>query len=196
MADITNSQEHQESPSSKKDIQDLKEDLQTFFKTSMAELLTPVQAKLDELTEGLGAAGRAAASALDTAESLQTEVMTLKRSEALLQTKISTLENRWRQFNLKFRGIEEGTEQDLSLESLEKRRLLKPFSSKLLEAKIRFRWSMTSNITVYKDGVLFQASDLKMGLLLLKNLNVVMTQEETEALQGHPAFEEVQPSGE
>ncbi|KAL8207666.1 UNVERIFIED_CONTAM: hypothetical protein K2H54_060464 [Gekko kuhli] len=151
MADITNSQEHQESPSSKKDIQDLKEDLQTFFKTSMAELLTPVQAKLDELTEGLGAAGRAAASALDTAESLQTEVMTLKRSEALLQTKISTLENRWRQFNLKFRGIEEGTEQ---------------------------------------------ASDLKMGLLLLKNLNVVMTQEETEALQGHPAFEEVQPLGE
>ncbi|KAL8190546.1 UNVERIFIED_CONTAM: hypothetical protein K2H54_055570 [Gekko kuhli] len=62
-----------ESPLSKKDILHLKEDLQNFFKASMAELLQPVQAKLDDLTEGLGAAGCAVELALEAAEDLQVE---------------------------------------------------------------------------------------------------------------------------
>ncbi|KAL8203372.1 UNVERIFIED_CONTAM: hypothetical protein K2H54_050258 [Gekko kuhli] len=194
MADSSGSPEPQESPISKKDILDLKEDLQNFFKASMAELLHPVQAKLDKLTEGLGAAGWAAESALEAVEALQIDVKTLKHSETLMQAKITNLENRWRQFNVKLRGMEEGAEQEL----LEKRKLLKPFSLKLLEAKIRSRWSTTSDITVYKDGILFQASYLKTELVLLKKLNVNLTQEEREAIEAHPAFEKKkkQDSGE
>ncbi|KAL8178715.1 UNVERIFIED_CONTAM: hypothetical protein K2H54_055698 [Gekko kuhli] len=111
MADTTDPPDHQDSPSSKRDIQELKDDLQTFFRTSMSELLHPVNAKLEELTEGLGAAGRAAESALEMVEKVQNEVAALKRSEAILQTKIGNLENRWRQMNLKLRGMSEGAEQ-------------------------------------------------------------------------------------
>ncbi|KAL8221125.1 UNVERIFIED_CONTAM: hypothetical protein K2H54_059709 [Gekko kuhli] len=176
--------DHQDSPSSKRDIQELKDDLQSFFKSSMAELLHPVHAKLEELTDGLGAAGRTAESALEMAEKVQTDVAALKRSGAIMQSKISNLENRWHQLNLKFRGITEGAEQDLAPEAIEKRKLLKPFADKLLEAKIRFRWSATSSITVYRDGSLLQASNLQTGLVLLQKLNVSLTSEETEALQG------------
>ncbi|KAL8182852.1 UNVERIFIED_CONTAM: hypothetical protein K2H54_003829 [Gekko kuhli] len=216
MADATEASGHQDSPSSKRDIQLLKDDLQAFFKSSMTELLQPVHNKLEELTEGLGAAGRAAESALEMAEKVQTEVTTLKRAEAIMQTKISNLENRWRQLNLKFRGISEGAEQgtkdlptfisrwldkelksnedtkshvkilvllDLAPEAIEKRKLLKPFADKLLEAKIRFRWSATSSITVYREGSLLQASTIQTGLLLLQKLKVPLTTEETEALQ-------------
>ncbi|KAL8164625.1 UNVERIFIED_CONTAM: hypothetical protein K2H54_054365 [Gekko kuhli] len=187
------SPDQQESPCSKKDLQELKEDLQTFFKASMTELLNPVQAKLDELTEGLRAAGHAVESALEMAEKVQNKVAALKRSETIMQTKTIHLENRWRLLNLKFRGIAEGAEQ--APEALEKRKLLKPFSEKLLEAKVRFRWSATSNITVYKDGSLIQASNLKTGLLLLQKLNIPLTAEE-EALQADSTTENSQASGE
>ncbi|KAL8189774.1 UNVERIFIED_CONTAM: hypothetical protein K2H54_005488 [Gekko kuhli] len=175
--------DHQDSPSSKRDIQELKDDLQSFFKTSMAEHLNPVHAKLEELTDGLGAAGRAVEAALEMAEKVQNDVAALKRSEAIMQSKISNLENRWRQLNLKFRGITEGAEQDLAPEAIEKRKLLKPFADKLLEAKIRFWWSATSSITVYRDGSLLQASTIQTGMVLLQKLNVPLTSEETEALQ-------------
>ncbi|KAL8202289.1 UNVERIFIED_CONTAM: hypothetical protein K2H54_009015 [Gekko kuhli] len=160
MADATEISDHQDSPSSKRDIQELKDDLQSFFKSSMAELLHPVHAKLEELTDDLGAAGCETESALEMAGKVQTDVAALKRSEAIMQTKISNLENRWRQLNLKFRGILEGVEQgtkDLPL-----------FISRWLAKELKTNEETMGSVT---------------GLVLLQKLNVPLTSEETEALQ-------------
>ncbi|KAL8185226.1 UNVERIFIED_CONTAM: hypothetical protein K2H54_043450 [Gekko kuhli] len=61
-------------PLSKKDLQELRDDLQNYFTSSMKELLQPVQSKLEELMEGLGQVFKDAESAVETAEVAQTEV--------------------------------------------------------------------------------------------------------------------------
>ncbi|KAL8189786.1 UNVERIFIED_CONTAM: hypothetical protein K2H54_006312 [Gekko kuhli] len=106
---------------SQQDIQELKEDLQRYFKSAMTELIQPVQTKLEELTEGLGQAFKTEESALETAIEVQQEMRQVHSAEKSLQAKILSLEGKWRQSNLKLRGIEEGAEVDLvSKEQLRK----------------------------------------------------------------------------
>lgn len=63
---------------------------------------------------------------------------------------------------------------DLSPNVLAKRRLLKPITECLHSNKVRFRWSPTSDILVYKEGRQLRAEDIPSGkdLLLALNLQV------------------------
>ncbi|KAL8215409.1 UNVERIFIED_CONTAM: hypothetical protein K2H54_001202 [Gekko kuhli] len=186
MVDAVDTSEKQDSPSSKRDIQELKDDLQAFFRTLMTELLQPVHAKLEELTEGLGAAGRAAESTLEMAEKVQDEVAVLKRSEAIMQTKLSNLENRWRQQNLKFQGIPEGAEQAFT----------EDISKEILDYFVHndngeAHWTSGSNFPTenwpaegmieFKDYSLRCRPDLELSL---KNINIKISGQEKIGIAG------------
>ncbi|KAL8219119.1 UNVERIFIED_CONTAM: hypothetical protein K2H54_007106 [Gekko kuhli] len=71
---------------------------------------------------------------------------------------------------------------DLSAETLEKRKSLKLFSSKLYDGKIRFRWSPSSDIIVYKNGVQLLVYDTSSGKDLLKACGIQITPEEDKLL--------------
>lgn len=61
---------------------------------------------------------------------------------------------------------------DLSPEILSKRRLLKPITECLHRNKIRFRWSPTSDILVFKEGRRLRAEDISSGKDLLTSLDL------------------------
>ncbi|KAL8215477.1 UNVERIFIED_CONTAM: hypothetical protein K2H54_003589 [Gekko kuhli] len=64
----------------------------------------------------------------------------------------------------------------------DKRRTLKIFATKLYNARIRFRWSPTSDIQVFRDGTLHQATDAATGKQLLQLLKLQLTDEEEQRL--------------
>lgn len=61
---------------------------------------------------------------------------------------------------------------DLPPEILAKRHLLKPVTECLHENRIRFRWSPTSNILVYREGRQLRAEDIDSGKDLLTALKL------------------------
>ncbi|KAL8177429.1 UNVERIFIED_CONTAM: hypothetical protein K2H54_004826 [Gekko kuhli] len=67
---------------------------------------------------------------------------------------------------------------DLPPEVLEKRRRLKLVITKLNDARIRFCWTQTSDIQVYKNGLQFHAKDGVTGKALLSALGLQLSKEE------------------
>lgn len=61
---------------------------------------------------------------------------------------------------------------DLPPETLAKRRLMKPITECLHRSKVRFRWSPTSDILVYKEGRQLRAEDISTGKDLLSALSI------------------------
>lgn len=59
---------------------------------------------------------------------------------------------------------------DLAPDVLAKRRVLKPITECLHSNKVRFPWSPTSDIPVFKDGCQLRANDLSSGKDLLAAL--------------------------
>ncbi|KAL8222433.1 UNVERIFIED_CONTAM: hypothetical protein K2H54_076076 [Gekko kuhli] len=79
--------------------------------------------------------------------------------------------------------MQELRDTDLSVETLEKRKSLKLFSAKLYAANIRFRWSPTSDIIVFKNGTQHLVYDASSGKDLLKICGIPITPEEESQLQ-------------
>lgn len=61
---------------------------------------------------------------------------------------------------------------DLALDILAKRHLLKPITESLHANKIRFRWSPSSDILVFKEGHQIRAEDRSSGKDLLMALQI------------------------
>ncbi|KAL8178902.1 UNVERIFIED_CONTAM: hypothetical protein K2H54_057561 [Gekko kuhli] len=177
-------------PTTKQDLVLLKEELLQAITTRVTDLIQPMQVQLAELAKDLRDTSKIAENTAELTLSLQDDVKTLRSTDQHLNSRITSLENRWRMLNLKFRGIAEGMEEeakvqvllDLSSETLDKRRSLKLFANKLFKANIRFRWSPTSDLHVYRNGLLHQASDSASGKTLLAALGLNLTEDEERAL--------------
>ncbi|KAL8190618.1 UNVERIFIED_CONTAM: hypothetical protein K2H54_056457 [Gekko kuhli] len=154
------SEELNSAPSTKNDLLLLKEELLQAIKTTVTEVIQPLQTQLNELVKDLHDTSKIAENTAEIALTLQDDVKSLRSTDVQLNTRLTALENRWRMPNLKFRGIEEGME----------------------EANIRFRWSPTSDLHVYRNGLLHQASDNGSGKALLTSLGLKLTDEEEQAL--------------
>ncbi|KAL8176572.1 UNVERIFIED_CONTAM: hypothetical protein K2H54_036445 [Gekko kuhli] len=158
-------------PLTKQDLCDLREDLLAAMSTMVATLLQPVQQSINEVRHDLKETSRIAENASEMALTLQEE----RSREAVLKMarmKGSLLYNDQKILVL----------LDLSSETLDKRRKLKPVISKLNEARIRFRWSPVSDIHIYKNGLQYQASDPVTGRALLAALGIKLTRKEEEDL--------------
>ncbi|KAL8175577.1 UNVERIFIED_CONTAM: hypothetical protein K2H54_001488 [Gekko kuhli] len=120
------------------------------------------------------------------AEKVQDEVAALKRSEAIMQTKLSNLENRWRQQNLKFQGIPEGAEQAFT----------EDISKEILDYFVHndngeAHWTSGSNFPTenwpaegmieFKDYSLRCRPDLELSL---KNINIKISGQEKIGIAG------------
>ncbi|KAL8190354.1 UNVERIFIED_CONTAM: hypothetical protein K2H54_049060 [Gekko kuhli] len=177
-------------PTTKQDQVLLKDELLTAISTKVTELIQPLQTQLNELVKDLRDTSKIAENTAELALTMQDDIKTLRSSEQQHTHRPIALENRWRSLNLKFRGLDEGLEEeikvqvllDLSAETLDKRRSLKFIASKLFHANIRFRWSPTSDINVYRNGLLHQASDVTTGKALLNSLGLKLIAEEEHTL--------------
>ncbi|KAL8202748.1 UNVERIFIED_CONTAM: hypothetical protein K2H54_024324 [Gekko kuhli] len=99
----------------KEDIFELKFDIAKSIKEALDEKLDPINAKLNEITSDLKEASKKAEVAMELGETLQEELKLLQAREQVLTNKISSLEQRWRQQNLKFRGLDENVEGNTDL---------------------------------------------------------------------------------
>ncbi|KAL8186666.1 UNVERIFIED_CONTAM: hypothetical protein K2H54_004275 [Gekko kuhli] len=70
------------------------------------------------------------------------------------------------------------------IETLDKRRKLKIVTSKLNDAKIRFKWTQSSDIQVYKNGLQYNAMDGITGKALLNALGLQLSKSEEAELLG------------
>lgn len=61
---------------------------------------------------------------------------------------------------------------DLPPEILLKRRMLKPITECLHHHKVRFRWSSTSDVLVFREGRQYRAEDISSGKSLLTSLGI------------------------
>ncbi|KAL8178526.1 UNVERIFIED_CONTAM: hypothetical protein K2H54_050296 [Gekko kuhli] len=207
-------------PLTRKDFHELKQDILNSLHALVTDLMQPMQLQLTEIAKDLADTSKMAEETAELTLNLQEDLKGLHDSEKQHSARLNALENRWRQLNLKFRGLEEGLEQgkdlvqimaewlatvlkmeearvlgalnfhgekiqvllDLSIETLDKRRSLKVFATKLYNARIRFRWSPTSDIQVFRDGTLHHVSDADTGRRLLQILKLQLTDEEEQRL--------------
>ncbi|KAL8219088.1 UNVERIFIED_CONTAM: hypothetical protein K2H54_004619 [Gekko kuhli] len=111
--------ENNSAPSTKKDLIQLKEELKVellnSFTSRVTELIQPIQAQLSELVKDLRDTSKIAENTAELALTLQDDVKTLRTSETQINNRLTSLENRWRLLNLKFRGIGEGMEEGKEL---------------------------------------------------------------------------------
>ncbi|KAL8221432.1 UNVERIFIED_CONTAM: hypothetical protein K2H54_067645 [Gekko kuhli] len=97
---------------------DLREDRQTLIKeitTLVTDLVKPLQATINDLVKEIKDTSKMMENASEMALTLQKDVQLLQTKELSTTNRITALENRWRQLNLKFRGFEEGAEQNKDL---------------------------------------------------------------------------------
>ncbi|KAL8221430.1 UNVERIFIED_CONTAM: hypothetical protein K2H54_067639 [Gekko kuhli] len=97
---------------------DLKEDRQILIQeisSLVKDLMQPLQISLSDLVKEVKDTAKMAETASELALKLQGEVRALQSTEQLTLNRIATLEGKWRQLNLKFRGLEEGVEQNNDL---------------------------------------------------------------------------------
>ncbi|KAL8182662.1 UNVERIFIED_CONTAM: hypothetical protein K2H54_060835 [Gekko kuhli] len=140
---------------------DLKEDRQILIQeisSLVKDLMQPMQTSLSELVREVKDTTKMAETASELALKMQSEVRALQSTEQTTLNRIATLE------------------------ALEKRRKLKLVTSKLNESKIRFRWTQTSDIQVYRNGLQYHATDGVTGKALLSALGLRLTPEEESAL--------------
>ncbi|KAL8220569.1 UNVERIFIED_CONTAM: hypothetical protein K2H54_049719, partial [Gekko kuhli] len=102
-------------PTIKRDHKDLKEGLLKSFTSLISELLQPLQTQLNELAKDLSDTSKIAENAAELTLTLQGEVKVLKSSEKQSAVRISALENKWRQFNLKLKEMGENVEEGKEL---------------------------------------------------------------------------------
>ncbi|KAL8221522.1 UNVERIFIED_CONTAM: hypothetical protein K2H54_069111 [Gekko kuhli] len=99
---------------------DLKEDRQILIQeisSLVKDLMQPLQTSLTDLVKEVKDAAKMAETASELALKMQSEVRALQSTEQLTLNRIAALERKWRQRNLKFRGLEEGVEQNKDLPS-------------------------------------------------------------------------------
>ncbi|KAL8190220.1 UNVERIFIED_CONTAM: hypothetical protein K2H54_044559 [Gekko kuhli] len=151
---------------SKQEIIEIHKDLHRSLRETVEELIQPLDKKLENFMTELRDTTQKADANTAKCTSLQEKVNKLQATEAATNTRLLLLENRWRQHNLKFRGFEEGAEEN----------------TELYKEKIRFRWSPSSDIIVYKNGAQLLAHDVASGKDLLKACGIEISPEEDKLL--------------
>ncbi|KAL8221479.1 UNVERIFIED_CONTAM: hypothetical protein K2H54_068436 [Gekko kuhli] len=99
----------------KENFFELKFEIAKSIKEAFDEKLDPINAKLNEITSDLKEASKKAEVAMELGETLQEELKLLQNRDQVLINKICNLEQRWRQQNLKFRGLDENVEGNTDL---------------------------------------------------------------------------------
>ncbi|KAL8221435.1 UNVERIFIED_CONTAM: hypothetical protein K2H54_067780 [Gekko kuhli] len=138
---------------SKQELVDIHKDLHRSLREAVEEIVHPLKMQFNDFMQELKDNKKKTEEIAATCASLQTE-----------EKKIIVL-------------------LDLSAETLEKRKTLKLFSAKLYAANIRFRWSPTSDIIVFKNRAQHLAYDSSSGRDLLKTCGIPITPEEELLLQ-------------
>ncbi|KAL8169744.1 UNVERIFIED_CONTAM: hypothetical protein K2H54_056539 [Gekko kuhli] len=138
---------------SKQELAEIHKDLHRSLREAVEEIVHPLKMQFHDFMQELRDTGKKAEDNAATCAALQTE-----------EKKIIVL-------------------LDLSVETLEKRKSLKLFSAKLYAANIRFRWSPTSDIIVFKNGTQHLVYDASSGKDLLKICGIPITPEEESQLQ-------------
>ncbi|KAL8189732.1 UNVERIFIED_CONTAM: hypothetical protein K2H54_002012 [Gekko kuhli] len=100
---------------SKQEIIEIHKDLHRSLRETVEELIQPLDKKLENFMTELRDTTQKADANTAKCTSLQEKVNKLQATEAAMNTRLLLLENRWRQHNLKFRGFEEGAEENTEL---------------------------------------------------------------------------------
>ncbi|KAL8221262.1 UNVERIFIED_CONTAM: hypothetical protein K2H54_062760 [Gekko kuhli] len=232
MADVAARQDDDEAQTdeliiSRQELVEIHKDLHRSLREAVEEIIQPINTRLNDFMAELRDTSKKADTNATICTSLQEEVGKLKNSNTDFNARIMTLENRWRQSNLKLRGFEEGAEENsdlatfisswlarvLQLEdgvapAISKAYRLGPLAraangrprdilitfvyprsrDRILKAartkgKVRFRWSPSSDIIVYKNGTQFTVTDKTTGIELLKACDLPIMAEEKQHLE-------------
>lgn len=88
-----------------------------------------------------------------------------------------------KQKDLQFQGERVFPRLDLSPETLEERKKMKPYAQKLHENRILFSWGLPATILIFKNGKLLRASNPEEAEKLLHKLNITMEVKRQEERQ-------------
>ncbi|KAL8221111.1 UNVERIFIED_CONTAM: hypothetical protein K2H54_059407 [Gekko kuhli] len=119
MANTTTPVEQEESRDeliiSKQELVDIHKDLHRTLREAVEEIVLPLKTQFNDFMQELRDTAKKAQDNAETCATLQKEVSKLQNSETDTNLRLLALENRWRQHNLKFRGFEEGVEENKDL---------------------------------------------------------------------------------
>ncbi|KAL8221569.1 UNVERIFIED_CONTAM: hypothetical protein K2H54_070134, partial [Gekko kuhli] len=100
---------------SRQELVEIHKDLHRSLRETVEELIQPINTRLDDFISELKETTKKADANTATCVTLQEEVRHLQDTNIDLSTRLLAMENRWRQHNLKFRGFEEGVEENTEL---------------------------------------------------------------------------------
>ncbi|KAL8178695.1 UNVERIFIED_CONTAM: hypothetical protein K2H54_055093 [Gekko kuhli] len=100
---------------SRQEIIEIHKDLHRSLRETVEELIQPLNMKIENFMTELRDTTQKADANTAACASLQETVNKLRASETAMNSRLLILENRWRQHNLKFRGFEEGAEENTDL---------------------------------------------------------------------------------